>query len=269
MIFMGTYNGKVVASGYEEDVTQYDPEDITRSDFKAVDVIEIDYVTQRGNVKTIRGDQPREPMSTEPDDIEGLVFGYSEKRAYQVENKILTTCDRRRDEQAVLGTGDDIVEIRTVDYPDHVPVLGAPQIGVEAEIYFRSNRSGNIKSKTIEVQSLEASYEGPADSTSSNSILIEGENIADGRSIEASTAWDRALVTSGRQDVEVGKVVRVEFPGGHEFSIKVKNLLDEKVDVAEEKLEEYAQELADRYSENIDEEREAAEVKHLGPIDAE
>lgn len=264
---MRTHNGKAIAEPYEESVTEYDPSDLDEQTFMNAEVIEIDYVTQRGTIKTVRGDQPRDPGTLEPDDFELPVFGHGdEKWAYDAEEIILMTADRDRDEQAILAEEDEIREIRWIEYPSNVPVKGAPQTDVEAVIYFESKRSGNIKSKTVEVSSMDEAYGGPVrHGTSSNKLLIHGKNKADGRRIEASSAWDRTIKTIGRQDVEVGKVVRVEFPFGHEFTVQIQNLREEKREEAEKKLEEYAQEIANRYSENTGE--HPVDVEHERPLE--
>lgn len=263
---MNTHNGKEIAEEYQEDATVLAPDKISEDQVRGAGVVEVDYTTQRNTIKTLRGESPRDPGVAEPDDVDKIVAGFGDDEfAYDVEDIVVTTADVTRDEQAVLATSDDIVEVRIIEYPENVPVVGAPQQDVEAKIYFRSKRNDNIKTKTIEVTALDASYEGPVDATSSNMLIINGTNKADGRKVEASTAWDRKLVTSGRQDVEVGKVVRVEFPLGHRFTVDLRHLLDDEVDVAEEKLEEHAQEITDRYSENIENE-ESVEVKYEGRI---
>ncbi|WP_152520762.1 hypothetical protein [Halorhabdus tiamatea] len=134
---------------------------------------------------------------------------------YFPEDRVLKSVNRERN--VTLAEGDDILKIRRIEFPKPAPVAGTLQEDVEATVFYRSNQSGNIKSKTLTVSSIEGA---------GNKLRLFAED--DSKTYDILTDRNRRIKHRYGDERTIGRVVRVEFPEGHRYQVEIKGLTDEK-----------------------------------------
>jgi len=206
---------KKFASEYREEKEELDPENITSVTLEH-HTLDITYFTRRGS-KTIRSRNAMAPASY--NDIPDGFYSFHDdgrKYAYNSEEKRLITVND--DQNRTVAEGDDLYKFEMVGYPTRAVVRGAIDTDVEATVYYRSPRSDEMQSVTINVGWMEG-----------QAAQISGKEVGTGRRIEATTRWERDIVSKhGTKERSLGKVTRVEFPRGHRFSINIEGLSESK-----------------------------------------
>jgi hypothetical protein len=251
--------GKWIATEYREHSTKYDPDEVELSDLQAQfkrghDVLEVDYYAPNGQLKSVRGNRPEIPggVMNEPE-REGLVFGHGPKYHLTPEGELRTA--PYKDTGQRLAEPEDVLKITGVDFPSAVPTEGAVQEGVTATVFYRSNRSGSVNTVDVNVDHMDGH---------ASKFSFSGYEADDDRRFEVSNCHERILKRKGRHETTLGRVVRVEFPAGHQFTVKAKNLTDEGAErVSAERVKEELQSLM---SSSHDEADVELEVTHDGRI---
>ena len=154
-------------------------------------------------------------------DGQGLAYDPEERRLVSLEG----------DTPQTLASGDEICQIEKVQFPQRPPVKGAVQEGVEANVFYWSNRSETLCSVTIEVGRVEENTDNP--------WRIRGKDVADeDRRIEAMVRDERDITAKnwGSNEVHLGKVARVEFLTGHRYVVEINDLPDHKASSAVETI---------------------------------
>jgi hypothetical protein len=248
------------ATRYREKTTEYDPadDDLTAGTLLRADALEVRYQTHRGTLKTVRGTSPCEPGTMEDhDETLGVVFRESgEKWAYNPETRTLKSVNYGGEDRT-LADGDHVLSVTTVDFPRRVPVQGAPQENVTATVWYRSDQSENLVRMNVEVDRFEGS---------GKDVRVSGEDPRRDRRVEFYTGFDRRVESRGRQTRRLGRVVRVEFPKGHRFTVDFENLPDDRAEKIRDQLERKAQSLANGHSRGTNVQVEVS-VDHEGRYD--
>lgn len=263
-----TEDGKVLETEYRENKRVIELDELSHGELKKWDAIEVDYLSQQGAEKTIRGGDPRSPSTLQPDDFEGIVFGRKPTYGINPSTRKLFKMNGSKKDPTLLVRLDSHTEIRGIEFPGPVPVDGAVQEDVTATVWYKSSRNGNIKNVDVDVRNVEGSY-GQNGTGAGQSLLIEGTNKYRKGTIEAESAWERRIYTRHQGTTrKLGRVLRVEFPEGHQFTVKLKGLPDEKSDMAGRKLQEYAQTIIKQYDASPgDTEDFQVEVEYDGEIE--
>lgn len=240
---------KKFASKYREEKEERDPENITSVTLEH-HTVDITYFTRHGT-KTVRcrGAMGKASYNDIP---EGFYSFYHEGKqyAYNPEEKRLITVNK--EQNRTVAEGDEIYKFEMVHFPTRAPVKGAIDNDVEATVYYRSPRSDKMQSVTINVRFMEG-----------QGVNISGKEIGTGRRIEATTQWERDIVSKhGTKERTLGKVTRVEFPRGHRFTVEIEGIGENKAGERGEEAIARKVKKAFRYSDSID-------VTHEGPIEWE
>lgn len=235
---------KKYAEEYHEETEEIDADEVTahRLSHKTTDIT---YVTGQGTTRTVRvyGATPASSYNNVPEGFYGFFHNRDKKYAYSPEQDKLISIPSR-DKTITVAESGDIIRYEAVSYPERAPVDGAVQEDVEATVYYRSPRSDSIQSVTIRVDHMEGRY--PA--------MITGEEVDGDRLIEATLVHSRKIKTTVPENT-LGRVARVEFPKGHQFTLTVEGLTDQKVtdsrvESAEQKLKSFFERHA--HSDGID-----------------
>lgn len=219
---------KSFAAPYREDSEEVDPEKIglTTLEYHTLDMT---YRTTRGT-KTVRSINATGQASYN-DIPEGFASFYHDGRkyAYNPEEQRLITVNRNGQNKTV-ATAEDFVRFESVSYPEQAVVKGAVDDGVEATVYYRSPVSDRMQSVTIEVDWMEG-----------QAHEINGTEVGSGRRIKAYRGYERDIVSQhGTTERHLGKVARIEFPRGHQFTVTVEGLKDSLGgEAGEERISKY------------------------------
>jgi len=207
-----TDTGKQLAPPYEESPTDIARENLT-PERMSQNPVDINYLTFGGNEKTVRcsGAVPPTPHNDVPTGCVEFQSNGTHYRYDTTENRLLSVGYRTQ----TVARPDQITSIELVQYPDPAVVTGVVQEGVDATVYYRSPRSDRIQEITIAVETV--SDQGLTLTGTKN----EGQYISQidrERNVMADTeqGWKR-----------IGKVARVEFPKGHQYTVAVEGLKDE------------------------------------------
>lgn len=220
---------KKFASEYREKKEEVEAEQINSVALQH-QVVDITYHTRRGT-RTVRCQGAMEQASYN-DIPEGFYsFHYDDKKyAYSPEEKRLLTLNDNQNR--TVAEGDGFYKFDIVNFPTRAVVEGAADTDVEAKIYYRSPQSDEMQSVLINVSYMEG-----------EAAQITGKEVGSGRRIEATTRWEREIVSKhGTSERTLGKVTRVEFPRGHTFSVDVEGLDDSKAgELGEERIKSRVQ----------------------------
>lgn len=204
-----------LATNYREETTTHEPDRVDKQVLIDAEAVTVKYRTSRGSTQQVRGDNPRQPRSYEAD-VKGILIGHGDNRfAYQPDEAVLRSVNRNQN--VTLAEGKDILTVTTTEYPKPAPVAGAVQEDVNATVFYRSTQSEAIKSKTLEISTCE----GRGDH-----FRFYGEN-EDGTDYEIVTDRQRELTLRFGDKRTLGRVVRVEFPEGHRYTVDIKGLTDD------------------------------------------
>lgn len=217
--------GRRFAKRYREEETEVSPNEVSQRRFKKEIAIDISYETSQGTVRTVRARTPSSPTSYDDVSEEFLIFWHDgERYAYNPEKRILKSINSGgRD--VTLAEGDSIRSLTEIQYPTRAVVVGAVQDGITARVFYRSNQSDQIKTMDVEI-------------AESAGRLSAGEitGMAGGRRVRMLTQWEREIETVGSQSHSLGRVVRVEFPRGHRYTINVHGLEDSQAELTEDRI---------------------------------
>jgi len=228
---MPFYNGDTdtrIAREYEETTTRYDTDDVETgalTGYNGYDALTVRYTSPNGEVCETRGGEPRTPGVMEDDDLTGVVFGHGKKYVYGPDEGLRTLPYNGQGQ--TLGKPGQVHAIIGIDYPKPVPVDGAVQEGVVATIYYRSNRSGNVKTVDVDVEMIEGH---------AGKHQLAGREADGDRRFEALTAWDRTLATK-YPNRTLGRVCRVEYPPGYEITITAENVTEDRIEDLVDRLD--------------------------------
>lgn len=232
---------KEFADPYEESYEELSPDEVTKSILQYA-TVDMTYKTHRGNTKTVRSIKASEPYDgSDLTDADGCVTFYDsgngDSYAFHVETQRLISRNKQSQNRTV-ATAEDFQQFRKVDYPDPAPVKGGIEEGVDATIYYRSPLSDRMQTVTIAVDSIEGGVAY---------YRIVGYEVNGDRRIEALTSYDRELrkVPSG---TSLGKVARVEFPKGHQFTIELEGMTTDQVEDAPERIKNLVESKYNKYS---------------------
>jgi hypothetical protein len=189
--------------------------------------IEFTYTTRRDTRKTVRAVTPtkstRDADKVDTDDGVGVYSWYVDgtKYAYTDAGNLYRQGDDYEFRQVA-----DAVDLTCVVMGRRAPVDGAVQDGVDVTVQYRSNRSGNLKTMTLQDVSVEW-----------NGDRIRGYDSRRDRHVEVTAVHERTVETQGRRNQEIGKTARVEFPAGHTFTVTVDGVTDDRVDTVQDRIE--------------------------------
>jgi len=243
---------KQFAEPYTEQYEEISADEITKSTFEYA-TVDITYETHSGNTKTVRASQATEPYdgSDLPD---GCVSFYDLKSgdeyAFQLSETRLISRNKGSQNRTV-ATAEDVTQFNRVVYPDSVPVVGGVEEDVEATIYYRSKITGTIQTMRIVVERVEGEI----------AYRISGTEVNGDRRIEAYTSNEREMRKT-RSDTSLGKVARVEFPKGHQFTVQLEGLTTKLAEDAPGRLKALIENEYNRY--RRDNEKISVSVTHEG-----
>ena len=216
--------GKEFAPEYREEFEEIDPDNITEVTL-AHRTVDITYFTRK-RTKTVRcvGAIGQTSYNDVPDGFYSFFdSGTGKKYAYNPDEKRLISMNDELNR--TIAEGDDFHKFEEVTFPNSAVVKGAIGTDVEATVYYRSPRSEEMQSVTLAVSFMDG-----------EAARISGEEVGTGRRLEAETRRERDIVSKhGTEEMYLGKVARVEFPRGHQFTVEIEGLSDTK---AEKKGEE-------------------------------
>lgn len=223
---------KFIDNELRTEITQRDPGDVTTNTFTWGSAVDITYRSRFANygTKTVRSVGAIE--ATDRDNApEGSVAFWDDgkKYAYHPEEQVLYSLEG--DSPRRISEDGGIVRIEDVGFKQRVPLDGAVQEGVEAEVYYWSSRSGNLTSVTIAVDRCEEN--------TSNPWRLSGKDASDStRRIEAEVRHEREITSKpfGGNKQRLGRVARVEFPKGHRYTVDLNGLPDDKARDAVENI---------------------------------
>lgn len=237
---------KEYASKYRENSEERDPQSITPTTLK-LHTLDITYTTPHGT-KTVRSTNaiPKASYNDIPDGFHSFHYD-GQKYAYNPEKTQLISINTNQNH--TLATKDDIQRIEKIDFPTAVPVKGNIDTDVDATVYYRSPRSDTMQSVTITVQHME----GIAD-------VIYGADNTGERQIEATTRWERDIKSRHRTEKRtLGKVTRVEFPRGHQFTVDLEGMDNATA-------ENHAEEQIEKALRNVFQHTDSVTVTHDGEL---
>lgn len=243
-------DGRRFAESYREDITDRDPDEVSHSLFTGSTILDLTYLTRANNERTLRVMTAMSPGKYD-DYPEGfLAFHHGNTRyAYNPEQRVLMTANRDA-ENRVVAKGDQIRTISEVRFPTAAVVVGKPQKDVEAKVFYRSNRSGRIKTMQVEVDFMEGRHSPGS---------FAGHSIGLDTRVDLLTRWERTIETTGKRGRTLGRVVRVEFPRGHRFVVDVHGIEN---DAAERVRSQIRHKIDGLYRDSTIK----ARVEHEGPI---
>jgi len=175
-------------------------------------------------------------------DIPGGFYSFHHdgtKYAYNpTEKRLITIGD---EQHTTVAEGNDFYKFEKVDFPTRAVIKGAIEKDVQATIYYRSPRSDKMQLVTVNVQFMEG-----------QAAQITGKEVGSGRRIEALTRWERDIVSKhGTNERTLGKVTRVEFPRGHQFTVEVEGIGESKAgETGEERIRKHVSK-AFRHSDSV------------------
>lgn len=221
------------------------------------DAFEFDYTTSHGNRKTVRclngiSSSDRDVDKGAP--AEAVTFhdgstGY----AVDLETRELYKYGDDHTYRKIADT----VDAYHVELGESAPVVGAIQEGVDVTVHYRSNRSGNMK--TITLEDVRVDWEGDR---------VTGYHSRRDRRVEVEAIYERSVTTKSVRggDREVGKVARIEFPSGHRFTVDIHGMTDDetgdyKGDTRKTTTEAIEEAIASKFSDH------EVDVTHDGRID--
>ncbi|MFC6770299.1 hypothetical protein ACFQDD_01955 [Halorubrum pallidum] len=208
---------KEYAEEYHEAIEEIGVEKVTVDRLRRK-TTDITYWTGQGTTRTVRiyGATESSSYNSFPEGFYGF-YHNGKKYAYSPEQDKLISIPSR-DKTITVADSEAIIRYEEVNFPERAVVDGAVQKGVEATVYYRTPRSDSIQSVTMRVKHVEGRY--PAQ--------ISGPEVDGDRRIEASIKHDRTIQTTV-PDMTLGRVARVEFPKGHQFSLAIEGIEDDRV----------------------------------------
>lgn len=224
-------NGKEFAPEYREETEVIPPEKVSEVQLQH-HTTDITYRTRKGT-RTVRARGATTP--SEYNEVpEGFLAFWDDGRryAYNPAEMELITC-ARGGQHNTLATGDDLVRFEDVGFPGRVPIRGAVTDGVEATVYYRSNRSDKMQTVTVDVSMIEGQH---------RPYRFDGKRD-DGKRVEVVTVDERTVTVKhyGKTgELTLGRVARVEFPRGQRFTVDVEGITDERAEAAAERIKKYA-----------------------------
>lgn len=210
-------NRKEFANEYREERKEVEFDDLSEFSLERR-THDFTYSTGVGS-KTIRshGAMSAASYNDIPDGF--LSFYYDgTKYAYNPEERRLISVNSGQARS--IADENDIIKIEEVSYPTRAVVEGAIDDGVQATVYYRSPRSDEMQTVTMNVEFMEGKR---------SADQITGDEVNGDRRIEANTRWEREIVSkSGTTERTLGKVTRVEFPRGHQYTVNVEGVGERK-----------------------------------------
>ena len=218
-------DGRRFAERYREEKTELSPEEVSRSALQ-YHVYDIAYTTARGRSRTVRSVQAKPPTSYNDVPEDFLSFWDDEDHyAYNPDTQVLKSINRGGTNMTI-AEGEKVRSLIKINYPTRAVVVGAVQDGVTVRVFYRSNQSGRIKTMDVEIDESSGRFDA-------NEIM--GEAVDRDQRVKLRTKWERDIETVGVKGQKLGKVVRVEFPRGHQYTLNIHGLTDQ---TAGEKVEE-------------------------------
>lgn len=220
-----------VGPEYREKTEEIDPEEVSGVTLRhhTVDISYRSRVSKRRKTVRSNGAVEATEYNSTPEGFYGF-WNDGQHLAYNPEERRLVSLEG--DHPQTLASGDEIHRIERVQFPQRPPVVGAVQEGAEAEVFYFSERSGNLNSVTIEVERVEENTDNP--------WRITGKDVTDrDRRVEAMVRDERDITSKqwASKEVHLGKVARVEFPLGHRYVVDIYDLPDDRAGKAIEKIQ--------------------------------
>jgi len=208
---------KEYAEEYDEEIETIDTDSISGRRLRH-DTTDITYWTGQETTRTVRARAASRSSSynSVPEGFYGFYHDGTQYAYSPEENQLVSLASQS---PVTVATDEQIVRFEDVSYPEKAVVDGAPQEDVEATVYYRTPRSDEIQSITMNVGHMEG-RNAP--------VWISGSEVEGDRRIEATIVDERVIKTTV-PELTLGRVARVEFPKGHRFSLTVEGLTDEAV----------------------------------------